>query len=302
MGANVSSSLSTTTTGGPVDDSNATNNGSATTTAGTTGTASSADPTTEVNTTTTTAAAAAVEQVTSTSSKPFQQWTSEELAQAIYNRGSSDSYKQYSERVLQEGVDGSLLWSMKESEFLETLADLNVTNRLHVRVLLHDWKHAVEYTKRIQLATQLAVSRHQLGGKKEGTKRRKTKTKAGNKNVKSPSSSYTSTYDDYAAMLPLLRENGIVINPQQLLPTQPPRRKVGQRGGDVVERKKRRCLRCLKYGGGSGGGGNKDNDDDDTSAANTNNATTCMGRVGRLGGSKACMYFEEDGTPKKSST
>ena len=268
MGANVSKSSSSTTT---VDDSTATN-GFATTT----GTATaSADPT-AVNKT-----------PTAITSKPFQQWSSEELAQAISNRGSSDLYKQYSERVLQEGVDGSLLWHMKESEFLETLTDLDVTNRLHVRVLTHDWKHAVEYAKRIQLATQLASkyrddmnnSNDQQVGKGR-TSKRKT-TKAGNKNVKSSSS---STFDDYAAMLSLLQDNNNVINP--LLP--PPRRKVGQRGCDVVERKKRRCLRCLKYGGGG-------RDDDNT------NASTCKGRVGRLG-SNACMYFEEDGTPKRSQT
>jgi hypothetical protein len=73
----------------------------------------------------------------STPSKPLLEWTSQELAVALERLGSQHAV--YAPTILDNGVDGALLYNFSDQEFAETLTDLNITNRLHCRVLTKEW-------------------------------------------------------------------------------------------------------------------------------------------------------------------
>jgi hypothetical protein len=73
----------------------------------------------------------------STPSKPLLEWTSQELALALERLGSQ--HAAYAPTILDNGVDGALLYNFSDQEFAETLTDLNITNRLHCRVLTKEW-------------------------------------------------------------------------------------------------------------------------------------------------------------------
>jgi class 3 adenylate cyclase len=73
-------------------------------------------------------------------SKPFKDLTTEEISQAVANLG--ERYKPYCDILIGNGVDGSLLESLNDDEVEETLDDLEITNRLHRRVLLKELNKA----------------------------------------------------------------------------------------------------------------------------------------------------------------
>ena len=195
--------------------------------------------------------------------KPFKLWTTEELAAVVRARGGSDMYSNYADKIEYEGVDGSLLWHMNEKEFNETLADMNITSRLHARILTHDWKNAIEFNKRKHAAAKIAIQR---------AKRKQAQAKNGKGTVGggAAAGSFDSVIDS------LIDTDG-ASGGAGLGPGHSPKKKIGQRGADTIERRRRRCSRCLKHGGPD--------------------PENCKGRVGRLG-TKACSFFEEDGTPK----
>lgn len=69
-------------------------------------------------------------------SRPFRDLSKEEISFAVADLG--DRYKEYCDALNANGVDGSLLESLDESEIEETLDDLEITNRLHRRVLMRE--------------------------------------------------------------------------------------------------------------------------------------------------------------------
>jgi hypothetical protein len=81
----------------------------------------------------------------STPSKPLLEWTSQELGLALEGLGGAGSkYVAYIPTILDNGVDGALLYDFSDQEFAETLTDLNITNRLHCRVLTKEWNQQLK--------------------------------------------------------------------------------------------------------------------------------------------------------------
>ncbi len=76
----------------------------------------------------------------SSHSRPFSCLSKEEISFAVADLG--ERYKVYCESVIANGVDGSFLIALDESEIEETLDDLDITNRLHRRVLIRELNKA----------------------------------------------------------------------------------------------------------------------------------------------------------------
>jgi class 3 adenylate cyclase len=76
----------------------------------------------------------------SSQSRPFSDLSPEEISFAVANLG--ERYNGYCDAVIANGVDGSLLIALDESEIEETLDDLHITNRLHRRVLIRELNKA----------------------------------------------------------------------------------------------------------------------------------------------------------------
>jgi class 3 adenylate cyclase len=72
----------------------------------------------------------------------FQDWTSDELASAVSGLGAK--FQDYAPRIVDNGVNGRLLHDFSTAEFAETLMDLEITNRLHCRVLTKEWNQQKE--------------------------------------------------------------------------------------------------------------------------------------------------------------
>ena len=64
----------------------------------------------------------------------------EDVASLVASYGQK--YQPYAAHIKGNGVDGELLASMSQEEFLETLNDLNITVRLHRRKLLNEFRGA----------------------------------------------------------------------------------------------------------------------------------------------------------------
>ncbi|KAL3902973.1 MAG: hypothetical protein SGILL_010625 [Bacillariaceae sp.] len=81
----------------------------------------------------------------STSRVPFEDWTSEDLADAV--RGLGKGYEDLATLLIDNGIDAGVLET--EVDLLETLEDLEVS-RLHARVLTKAWQRVREVDERQQ--------------------------------------------------------------------------------------------------------------------------------------------------------
>ena len=77
-------------------------------------------------------------------SKPLEELSKDDLADSIV-KALGEKYKGYAQEVKSNAVDGAFLKMLDADEFIETLTDLNVTNRLHQRILTKEWNAAVNY-------------------------------------------------------------------------------------------------------------------------------------------------------------
>ena len=66
-------------------------------------------------------------------SKPVSEWSAQEVAAEVSALGQQ--YSVYSERILENALDGTVLQLMTSQEIRETFDDLDIGNRLHRRVL-----------------------------------------------------------------------------------------------------------------------------------------------------------------------
>jgi class 3 adenylate cyclase/GAF domain-containing protein len=72
----------------------------------------------------------------SSASKPLKDLSKDEISQAIATLG--ESYEMYCDVFIGNGLDGRVLDNLDENEIQETLDDLEITNRLHRRVLVKE--------------------------------------------------------------------------------------------------------------------------------------------------------------------
>lgn len=91
-----------------------------------------------------------------TSSKPFGAITKEEIAASVAELG--DRYEVYFATLVGNGVDGSFLEGLSDSEVHETLDDLGITNRLHRRVLMKELRDAKANTEFVSFAYEYTPS------------------------------------------------------------------------------------------------------------------------------------------------
>ena len=68
------------------------------------------------------------------SSKPFNVWSSDDVSKSLKSLGPK--FAEYADVAVENGVDGDLLESLDETELQETLDDLEISNRLHRRIIL----------------------------------------------------------------------------------------------------------------------------------------------------------------------
>ncbi len=90
--------------------------------------------------------------------KPLEEYTASELGDVIEEHLGA-IYVEYAVSIRENGVDGALVAEMNEQEFAETLHDLQITKRLHCRVLTKEWEAAKRFnSNQGELSAQLEAA------------------------------------------------------------------------------------------------------------------------------------------------
>ena len=72
------------------------------------------------------------------STKPLEGYSKEEIAEVVASYGGK--YKHYRKTITENGMDGSFLATLCEEEFRETMDDLDISQRLHRRKLMNEFR------------------------------------------------------------------------------------------------------------------------------------------------------------------
>lgn len=98
------------------------------------------------------------------SSKQLESFTKKDVAMIVASYG--EKFQPYAQIIQENGIDGELLASMTEQEFLETLDELDVTARLHRRKLLKEFRaghETLSYGSKSMLISSCSSSSSSLG-------------------------------------------------------------------------------------------------------------------------------------------